>query len=180
MYAGRIVETARRDALFRQPRHPYTRRLIARDPRRRGPVRTLESGSPGAPPRPASAAAGCVFASALPTFAIDACRGAVCRPVELEPGAPRVRCFRARGRRGPAADRAGRSGGPRKSAEVVCSPCEDVDRLLRRAAQVLHDVDARRVHAAASASRSSASPARGKTTLARCIAGLHSRLRRAR
>ena len=29
MYLGRIVETADRDALFRQPRHPYTKALLA-------------------------------------------------------------------------------------------------------------------------------------------------------
>ncbi|MDP6708935.1 MAG: ABC transporter ATP-binding protein [Alphaproteobacteria bacterium] len=33
IYAGRIVEIAARDALFREPRHPYTRALLASLPR---------------------------------------------------------------------------------------------------------------------------------------------------
>ena len=33
IYAGRIVEVAGRDALFREPRHPYTRALLASLPR---------------------------------------------------------------------------------------------------------------------------------------------------
>jgi peptide/nickel transport system ATP-binding protein len=50
MYAGRIVETARRDQLFSNPRHPYTQRLIdavpVPDPTRRRTLPRIEGGLP--------------------------------------------------------------------------------------------------------------------------------------
>ncbi len=64
MYAGRIVETARRDQLFSNPRHPYTQRLIDAvpepDPTRRRMLHRFEGGLPssthpaGYTPAPAS------------------------------------------------------------------------------------------------------------------------------
>ncbi len=75
MYAGKVVEEAPVEALFANPRHPYTQGLIRSiprvDARRRGP------GPAGADPRhgaePARSAAGLPFRAAL-RFAIDACR----------------------------------------------------------------------------------------------------------
>jgi peptide/nickel transport system ATP-binding protein len=50
MYAGRIVETASRDQLFANPRHPYTRRLMdavpIADPARRRPFKIAEGELP--------------------------------------------------------------------------------------------------------------------------------------
>ena len=50
MYAGRIVETATRDQLFSNPRHPYTRRLIdavpVPDPTRRRTLPRIEGELP--------------------------------------------------------------------------------------------------------------------------------------
>ena len=73
MYAGRPVEQGGRDAVLRQPRHPYTRLLLAStpfvDPARRqaaAPVR-------GEPPSPTQALPGCAFASRCP-YAADRCR----------------------------------------------------------------------------------------------------------
>ena len=64
MYAGRIVETATRDQLFSNPRHPYTQRLIdavpVPDPTRRRTLPRIEGGLPtnthpvGYTPAPAS------------------------------------------------------------------------------------------------------------------------------
>ncbi|MFF1647846.1 ABC transporter ATP-binding protein [Streptomyces sp. NPDC058240] len=62
MYAGRIVETSSTDALFDQPRHPYTAGLLACTPR-------IEAGAaaprpiPGRPVSLAEAPPGCAFAA---------------------------------------------------------------------------------------------------------------------
>src|SRR5215472_3055394 len=49
MYAGRIVETATREQLYRRPRHPYTDGLLHSFPTLHGPRRTM-LGIPGSPP----------------------------------------------------------------------------------------------------------------------------------
>jgi oligopeptide/dipeptide ABC transporter ATP-binding protein len=51
MYLGRVVEQAPADALFRDPRHPYTRALLASipDPTRRGTRPGRVEGSAGSP-----------------------------------------------------------------------------------------------------------------------------------
>ncbi|MBK4996083.1 ABC transporter ATP-binding protein [Pseudomonas sp. S37] len=60
MYAGRLVEVASRDALFRAPAHPYTRALLAAIPdiARRQPLQAL----PGHAPAPGQRPHGCAFA----------------------------------------------------------------------------------------------------------------------
>jgi peptide/nickel transport system ATP-binding protein len=62
MYAGRIVEQAPVDELFRHPRHPYTRGLLACLPSDDdvAPRRLTEIS--GLPPRPGSIVRGCAFA----------------------------------------------------------------------------------------------------------------------
>ena len=82
MYAGRIVESAPAGALFRAPRHPYTRGLMDSIPRldtpRDQPLATIE----GMVPSPGRRLPGCAFA--------DRCRRALerCREdaPELESG----------------------------------------------------------------------------------------------
>jgi peptide/nickel transport system ATP-binding protein len=49
MYAGRLVERAPANALFRAPRHPYTLGLLSSFPPLHGP-RTAMTGIPGSPP----------------------------------------------------------------------------------------------------------------------------------
>ena len=75
MYLGRIVETAPRDTLFRQPRHPYTRALLAAVPepdpgRRRTTARRILEGEL---PSPTNLPPGCAFAARCP-LASDLCR----------------------------------------------------------------------------------------------------------
>ncbi len=73
MYLGQIVELARKDDLFRDPRHPYTRTLLAAIPRP-DPHRDMHRQIPGGDvPSPMNPPAGCRFHTRCP-FVIDRCR----------------------------------------------------------------------------------------------------------
>jgi len=98
MYAGRVVEEATAEDLFRTQLHPYTRGLLQSLPtphldadgaRRRPPLREIA----GAVPSLAALPAGCRFAPRC-AYALDACRGA---DVRLEPfaGGRAAACLRA-------------------------------------------------------------------------------------
>ncbi len=71
MYAGRVVETGTVDAVFREPRHPYTLGLLRSVPDVDG-VRDRLSSIPGAPPDPAAPPSGCPFHPRCP-FALERC-----------------------------------------------------------------------------------------------------------
>jgi peptide/nickel transport system ATP-binding protein len=60
MYAGRIVEMAAQENLYRHPRHPYTYGLLNSFPSLRGPRRKRVS-IPGSPPDLRSVPPGCAF-----------------------------------------------------------------------------------------------------------------------
>jgi oligopeptide transport system ATP-binding protein len=67
MYAGRIVERADADSLFRDPAHPYTRALLACRPRLDDPQAARLRSIEGQPPSLAGAGgAGCAFAPRCP------------------------------------------------------------------------------------------------------------------
>ncbi|MBS2030868.1 MAG: ABC transporter ATP-binding protein [Deltaproteobacteria bacterium] len=80
MYLGRIVETAPAAELFANPRHPYTRALLAAVPRLdstdAAPVLRGEPPSPSAPP------SGCAFHPRCPQ-ATERCRRELPQPVRV-------------------------------------------------------------------------------------------------
>src|SRR5271165_1669795 len=71
MYAGRLVERAPANALFRAPRHPYTLGLLSSFPPLHGP-RAPMTGIPGSPPDLRMLPSGCVFHPRC-RFAFDRC-----------------------------------------------------------------------------------------------------------
>jgi len=72
MYAGRIIERAPVAALFKHPRHPYTKGLLASSPRLGQRTKWLPT-IPGTVPRPGRRPPGCSFAERCGN-AIDRCR----------------------------------------------------------------------------------------------------------
>ncbi len=94
MYVGQIVELAEREAIFHEPKHPYTAALLSAvpkpDPRARSNRMVLqgEVANPAAPP------SGCYFHPRCP-FAVDRCRTVTPVLEEIAPGRL-VRCHRAR------------------------------------------------------------------------------------
>ena len=76
MYAGKKVEEADVETLFADPRHPYTRGLMASIPPCRRSARTSERGWPKIPgivPSLTNLPPGCAFAPRC-AFAIERCR----------------------------------------------------------------------------------------------------------
>jgi peptide/nickel transport system ATP-binding protein len=82
MYAGRIVETAPWQELYRHPRHPYTYGLLNSFPSLHGPKKKM-TGIPGSPPDLRHIPQGCAFHLRC-QFAFEACRKYV--PVLAMPG----------------------------------------------------------------------------------------------
>ena len=71
MYAGQVVEQAGVGDLFADPRHPYTRGLLASIPRLDGPVGQRLPQIPGHPPSLLNPPSGCRFAARCPEFFAD-------------------------------------------------------------------------------------------------------------
>src|SRR6478735_1851490 len=74
MYAGQIVELGPRDAMFKNPSHPYTRALLDSIPHL-SQARAL-TGIPGRTPAPGARPSGCRFNDRC-AFVIDACKESV-------------------------------------------------------------------------------------------------------
>jgi peptide/nickel transport system ATP-binding protein len=89
MYAGQIAESARTEAIFERPLHPYTRGLMSAFPSVTGPRREL-AGIPGSPPDLARPPSGCRFHPRCPEVMPEC----LTRPPELYAvGDARVRCL---------------------------------------------------------------------------------------
>ena len=169
MYAGRLIEYGPVGESFRSPGHPYTRGLLRAIPDP-GRAHVLE-GMEGQPPRPGSRPEGCFFAPRCqfcePTcrevfpvpVAIDAAHWARCRRAEEVTVLPTLGELAER-------DHTGKRQGTEPLLQVKSLNAQYGDK------PVLHDValDVRPHRCLAVVGESGA----GKTTLARCIVGLHS------
>ncbi len=97
MYGGRKVEEAPVAALFRRPRHPYTRALLKSVPRLRssltggGQARLAEI--PGVVPSLKEAMPGCIFAARC-AYAVEHCRQSY-PPLEQKTAGHWVACWQA-------------------------------------------------------------------------------------
>jgi peptide/nickel transport system ATP-binding protein len=83
MYLGRVVEQAPVDAIFHDPRHPYTRALLQSIPRIRSKARERLTPIAGAVPHPYDRPTGCPFHPRCASFMSGRCDRAepVLRPV---------------------------------------------------------------------------------------------------
>jgi len=97
MYAGRVVEESDARTIFKAPKHPYTKGLLASMPRLdrdpRDPSGRLGA-IPGNVPSPTRVHRGCAFAPRCP-LVIPACEEAPPPLLETAPG-HRARCIRWR------------------------------------------------------------------------------------
>ena len=73
MYAGKVVETTDTNALYANPRHPYTEALFHALPEKSAETRERLYSIPGAPPDLVNPPAGCRFAPRC-RYATDKCR----------------------------------------------------------------------------------------------------------
>jgi oligopeptide/dipeptide ABC transporter ATP-binding protein len=89
MYLGKLVEVGDTAAVFEQPRHPYTRSLLAAVPRIGGRRVTLDFALEGEPPNPRDVPSGCRFRTRCPLVQ-DRC--AVEEPPLREVDGRRVAC----------------------------------------------------------------------------------------
>ena len=165
MYAGRLVEIGPRDALFQEPLHPYTQRLVAAIPQFSDDHALV--GIPGIAPRPGQRPQGCFFAPRC-YHATDICRETF--PAQTTVTEEHVvRCHRyAESLESPPARPIARGASPDASDVLVTLRGIQASYGER---QVVFDasLDIREHRCVALVGESGS----GKTTLARCIAGLH-------
>jgi peptide/nickel transport system ATP-binding protein len=91
MYAGRLMERAAADSLFRSPRVPYTYGLLHCFPPMHGERRPME-GIPGSPPDLRALPSGCAFHPRCP-WAMERCRKEAPQLVRLSDSGREAACW---------------------------------------------------------------------------------------
>jgi peptide/nickel transport system ATP-binding protein len=186
LYAGELVEEGPAQAVFSDPRHPYTVGLLRSIPRREAQVpghgRATLATIPGSPPAPGAAAIGCVFADRC-GLADDRCRSEA--PPLYEIGGGRgSRCYyHERAQSVPSATVSAPGEVAADAGSKPAAPPADATPLLRvrAASKTFHisgqtvrgllgvDLDIRPGETVGLVGESGS----GKTTLARLILGIH-------
>jgi len=167
MYAGRIVELAPADELFRTAAHPYTRRLVAAVPHLEG--RRDLVGIPGRAPSPGQRPSGCSFALRC-TMVKEECTVAM-PELRMVGEAHSARCLFAEQVRVQVDERSG------PAAEIAEAPSADSVLALvgvnagYLGVTVVHDINIALAPQECLALVGESGS--GKTTLARTIVGLH-------
>ncbi len=94
MYAGRVIESGTTEAIFADPRHPYTAGLLASMPRLEATLQHRLRAIPGAPPTGYAELAGCPFAPRC-GHVMDRCHAEVpaLESVSGGPGSHQAACF---------------------------------------------------------------------------------------
>jgi peptide/nickel transport system ATP-binding protein len=166
MYAGQIIEFGPRDAMFRQPAHPYTRALLDAIPHL-SQARAL-SGIPGSTPGPGLRPTACRFNTRC-EYVQDRCREIEPDDVEVGPD-HRAKCLRVGEigtwdiNRGNTTD-----ADPHTSRDIILT-IDDLKVFYGRT-EVVHGVafDVAKAEVVALVGESGS----GKTTISRCVGGLH-------
>jgi len=166
MYAGQIIELGPREAMFRQPAHPYTRALLDAIPHL-SQARAL-TGIPGSTPGPGRRPTACRFNTRC-EYVEDRCREIEPPDVEVGPDHT-ARCLRVGEigswdiNRGNTTDT-----DPNTDREIILT-VEDLKVFYGRK-EVVHGVtfDVAKAEVVALVGESGS----GKTTISRCVGGLH-------
>jgi oligopeptide/dipeptide ABC transporter ATP-binding protein len=85
MYLGSVVEQGPADAIFHDPKHPYTRALLSSRPTIMGQPRTRLATLPGTVPHPLNRPTGCPFHPRCASGIAGRCDRQVPRQVSFEP-----------------------------------------------------------------------------------------------
>jgi peptide/nickel transport system ATP-binding protein len=166
MYGGRIVESGARDQLFKDPSHPYTRRLLRAVPDIAG-KRTVV-GIPGHAALPGSRPQGCYFHPRC-QFARDDCRAEFPPVTDLGEG-HQVRCYHVADAARQAPPEGAGQADRRAVGEDVVLAIQNLNAHYGES-QILFDIDIDIHHNECVALVGESGS--GKTTTARCVAGLH-------